>query len=409
MFDVGKRIFLFPLLVLFFFLLIKTGFVQAVTCGSSCNPTDYNCIKNDCEQKKNEAKSTERTLSSQIDQINNQITLTRSQIDLTEQKLDRLNGDIASVSGKIDRISESLDQVSRVLANRIVETYIAGRTEPVVYLLLSVNFSEFFERLDYLRIVQKHDKTLLLQMATAKKNYNDQKDLLEDKKKEVETLNNQLKSYKVQLDRQNKEKQTLLAITQSDEATYQQLLAQAEAQLAAFQGFVSGQGGLTLIDADPGWPKDYYSQRDKRWGGVPIAGPYPSGSNPISIGAAGCLISSVAMTLTHRGNNVTPAVIGSNSSYFYDALFIWSAINSLGFNTPVRTTDRSVVDSILSSGKWAIVGLSYTASTGSTPFHFVVITSKNGDDYNLFDPWRGPNVSFNSNYGSNYITEVISY
>lgn len=191
-------------------------------------------VKVDCYTKKvADTQGQEKTLASEINKINAQIALTTSQIEATEEKLDRLNSDIASVSGKIDRISESLSQVSKVLANRIVETYITGRIDALSYLFLSSNFSDFMGRLDYLRIAQKHDKNLLLQMATTKKNYNDQKDLLSDKKKQVEALNLQLKTYKTQLNRQNQEKQTLLVVTRNNEARYQALLAEAQAELQA--------------------------------------------------------------------------------------------------------------------------------------------------------------------------------
>lgn len=361
------------------------------------------------EKKISATKNQEKTLSSEINLLDEKISLTRSQINLTQQQLGRLTDDISSVSGKIGFIEDSLATTANVLANRIVKTYIAGRTDPMVYLLTAADFSDFWQRLEYLRLVQKHDRQLLLQMAATRKNYHDQKDLLEDKKKQIEKLSAQLKAYKITLDKQNREKQQLLTVTQGNEVMYTNLLAQAKAQLAAFQGFVSGQGGLTLIDADPGWPKDYYSQRDKRWGNVPIAGYYPPGAKIYSIGEAGCLASSVAMVRIHRGNNDTPLTIGTNSNYFFDALFQWDGLRSLGFNTPQRTTDKSVVDNLLNQGKWVIVGLDYGPWTGGNPFHFVVITAKNGGDYNLYDPWRGPNISFNSNYGGNYITEVITY
>ncbi len=186
---------------------------------------------NDLQQKVASSQSQEKSLAVEIDSINNNISLTKLRIESTQEKLDRLNNDIASVSGKIDLIQDSLAQVSKVLANRIVATYVAGRTEPMVYLLLSNNFADFLQRLDYLRIVQKHDKNLMLQMATTKKNYNDQKDLLVDKKTQIETLSLQLKSYKAQLDRQNLEKQTLLDVTKNDEVRYQALLSDAQREL----------------------------------------------------------------------------------------------------------------------------------------------------------------------------------
>lgn len=383
---------------------------DTASCGSSCTPDDYNCKINDCQRKIDQAKDTEKTLSSQIDYLNNQISLTTSQINLTQQKIDQLADDIASVSGKINVVQDQLQHVSEVLVNRIVATYIQGRTDdPMLYLLTSTDFADLFRRMEYLQLVQKHDQSLLVQMATVKKNYNDQKDLFEVRKKEKEVLAAQLKAEQAKLIEQNRSKQLLLQATQNDEAIYQQLLDQAKAQLAAFQGFVTGQGGLTLIDADPNWPKDYFSQRDKRWGNVPIAGFYPSGARIYSIGEAGCLISSVAMVKTHRGDSTNPMAIGTNSPNFFDGFFLWSALTSMGFNTPMRTTDRSAIDNALRQRKWVIVGFSYSSNTSSSPFHFVVITSKNGGDYNLFDPWRGPNVSLNSNYGGNYITEIITY
>lgn len=199
------------------------------SCANLSGQDKVNCYT----QKVADTQGQERTLSSQIAQINKQIATTELQISQTEQKLGRLETDISSVSGKIDRIEESLSHVSTVLANRIVATYIAGRDDPILYLLGASSFDDFWQKLEYLRLAQKHDKDLLLQMAQTRKNYHDQKDLLEDKKKEVETLSLQLKAFKVQLNRQNQEKQTLLEVTRNDEARYQQLLSEAQQELAA--------------------------------------------------------------------------------------------------------------------------------------------------------------------------------
>lgn len=176
-----------------------------------------------------------RTLSAEIGRINDQISLTTLQIKSTEEKLTRLGTDIANVSEKILNIESALNGVSTILINRIVETYKAGRSDQVLYLLSSANFTDFIERMEYLRIVQKHDRELLYEMSATKKNYNDQKQLLEVKKGEVEKLSGDLKSYKVILDVQNAEKQTLLTATRNDEKRYQSLIAQAQAELNAIR------------------------------------------------------------------------------------------------------------------------------------------------------------------------------
>lgn len=188
---------------------------------------------NDLQTKIVTSQSQEKTLSSQITLINNEISLTKLKITQTEDKLNRLTDDINSVSGKIDRIEQSLTQVSTVLVNRIAQTYIAGRQDPMLYLLSATDINEFLQRFEYLRIAQKHDKTLMFQMAATRKNYHDQKDLLQSKKDQVQALSIQLKDYQSQLAVQSQQKQTLLEVTKNDEKRYQQLLAQAKAELSA--------------------------------------------------------------------------------------------------------------------------------------------------------------------------------
>ncbi len=193
--------------------------------------------KIDCYNKKvSETQNQEKTLSSQIDLINNKISLTKSQISVTQDRLDRLTDSISSVSGKIINLEDSLTSVSTVLANRIAQTYMIGRNDPAMYLLSATNFADFWQRFEYLRIVQKHDKELMIQMAASRKNYNDQKSLLEDKKKQVEVLSLQLKNEKTSLDRQNTEKQAFLNVTRNDEARYQQLLTDAQREIEAVRG-----------------------------------------------------------------------------------------------------------------------------------------------------------------------------
>lgn len=213
-------------------------FVPALVAVSIVNAESLDELQkqiNDLQGKIAGAQTQEKTLSSQLALINNEISLTKLKITQTEDKLNRLTSDINSVSEKINRIGDSLNRVSTILANRIAKTYIAGRQDPGLYLLSSTDINEFLKRFEYLRIIQKHDKTLMFQMTATKKNYHDQKDLLEDKKKQIQILSDQLKSYQVQLDNQSKEKQTLLEVTRNDEKRYQQLLSQAQAELNAIR------------------------------------------------------------------------------------------------------------------------------------------------------------------------------
>lgn len=380
------------------------------SCDPSSCPSDpdqglscLNQVTKKCEADIQNAKNQEKTLSSQLSIIDGQTKITKLKIEETNLKIQKLRREIEDLSTRIDRISSTVDTLSQVLLNRIVQTYKYGSLTTIDLLFSSHGFADLVEKLKYIQVAQANDKKVLYQLQATKAAYHDQKQDKQVRQQEAEKLSKDLASYQTQLVEQKKAKDQLLAQTQNSETNYQKMLVQARAQLSAFQGFVRSQGGLTLIAADPSWPAGYFSQRDNRWGSVAI------GTSPYSIGLAGCLVSSVAMTLTHQGNSQTPLTIGTNSSYFFEGDFLWSGLTSLGFNSPSRTTNTLAIDNALNAGKWAIAGISYSQSASSEPFHFVVITSKNGSDYNLFDPWKGPNISFNSNYLGNYITEIITY
>lgn len=197
-------------------------------------PTDISDQRVACLEKNlSESQAQEKTLSSEITLLNNKIELTRSQIDLTQDKIGRLTDNISSISGKITSIEGSLNSVSEILINRIIQTYKTGRDDELLYLLTAPDFDNFVQRFEYLRIVQKKDKTRLIQMAATKKNYDDQKASLESAKKQKEALSSQLKADKARLDRQNTEKTVFLQRTRNDEQRYQALLAEARRELEA--------------------------------------------------------------------------------------------------------------------------------------------------------------------------------
>lgn len=224
------RAFLFCLVLVLSALLVwQTKSVSADECSGLDSQGKIDCYT----RKVADAQGQEKTLSSQISLINNQISLTQSQIAVTQAKIDRLSDSIASASGKISTLEDSLTRVSNIYANRIVKTYVVGTSDPILYLLSSSSFSDFWQRLDYLRMAQKHDGEIMLSMAASRKNYNDQKVVLEDKKRERETVATQLAAQKSKLDRQNSEKQSLLQVTRNDEARYQQLLNEARRELQA--------------------------------------------------------------------------------------------------------------------------------------------------------------------------------
>lgn len=391
-----------------FFLLVCLLISSSIAWGQSTNNsqqvTDLQNKINDLQNKINDLQGQERTLSSQISVMDNQIKLTEYQIQSVEQQISDLTLDIDTASKKIDKLQVTLNDSIQVLLNRIVATYEVGTIQPLQVLLTSTNASNFLSRLNYLKRAQAHDKQLVYETQQAKVDYSNQKNIYQDKKKQVEGLKTQLVAYTDQLDVEKQAKQDLLTQTKGSEANYQSLLAQAKAQLAGFSSFAQSQGGATLLSGQTtcdDWGC-YYNQRDSQWGGSALNG------TQYSLASDGCLVTSMAMVYTHYGHRgVTPQSINSDSWNFasYYPAYLNFTIRADGVTTTRSQigSNISAANSELQSGRPVVVGIKY--GNGD---HFVVLTDYNNGNYLMNDPFtaNGHKIPFTDKYSTNSVYVV---
>lgn len=361
--------------------------------GQSCPP----CTSlEDCQQRIACLTGQKQNLSAQIELITAKIFVTQGKIDATQAKIKQLNTDIASISGKINILEDSLDRISHIFANRVVKAYTTSRVDPLMYLFTADDFSQFWQRLEYLRIIQERDKKMMMDIAASRRNYHDQKELLESKRKQVETLSLQLKNLRADLDKQNKDKKALLSATQAE-------LDKAIAQLAAFQNFVESRGGASLLSNQTkcdDWGC-YYNQRDRQWGAMAL------NRTGYTLADSGCLVSSVAMVATHYGKrHITPVSINSNPDNFavYFPAYLRYTVSASGVIIRREWISRAQMDEELLAGRPVIVGI------GNGPEHFVVLVSGSKGNYKMHDPFieNGKDIPFSSYYSVNNITEINS-
>lgn len=366
---------------------------------------DKNISVADCpsylQKRLSELQGQGKTLSSQISISDNQVKLTEAKIANTEVQIKNLQEDIVITQDKIENSEDDLDKTSNAFIGRAKAVYQVGTINPWEMLLTSNNFDNFFTRLKYLQIVQLYDKKNIYAAEQAKVNYSNQQDILVEKKQQEEELGEKLQAYTDQLNKDKEAKKKLLAETQGSEATYQRLLSQARTQLEGFSNFATTQGGATILSGQTScddWGC-YYNQRDSQWGNQSLNG------TQYTLASDGCLVTSMAMVYTHYGyKNVTPATINGNSSNFasYYPAFLMKRITADG-----KTAERvsADIDSILSSGKPVIIGISYDG--GGLADHFVVFISGSNGDYYMHDPFTpgGKNISFRSRYPSARIVE----
>lgn len=373
------------------------------TPNSSQATTDLQNKIKELQSKVSDLQGQANTLSSQIAVLDNQINLTELRIEANKRQISELTLDIDTASKKIDGLQSSLEDLSQAFIKGTRDTYIAGGTPPLEIFLLSKDAQGLLDNMAKLKIIQEHYRKVILETTVAKNDYENQKDILEDKKVQIESLKKQQEAYSDQLDQQKGDKQKLLAETKGSEATYQQLLAQAKAQLAGFQRFVTGQGGASILSNQTvcdDWGC-YYNQRDGQWGNNSLNG------TKYTLASDGCLVTAMAMVYTHLGKKgVTPQTINSNPSNFasYYPAFLNKTISAEGM-----TTSRvyATIDSELSSGRPVIIGI------GAGPDHFVVFISGSNGDYTMHDPFvpNGNRVKFTDHYSISSINSIerVSY
>lgn len=199
-------------------------------------------VAESCSQEIAKLQEKKRTLREQIQYMDSQIQLTNLKINQTISQIEILEAQIEELSQKISVLDQSLNEVSALFINRVIATYKAGKISFLDLFLSSRSFTDFFRRSKYLRAAQMNDRRLLLTMEEIRLNYNQQKEQKEEKQRELETLKDQLARQKADLDRQKKDKEYLLAVTQNDEKRYQDLMARAQAELEAIQAIIAGKG-----------------------------------------------------------------------------------------------------------------------------------------------------------------------
>ena len=148
-------------------------------------------------------------------------------------------------------------------------------------------------------------------------------------------------------------KDQLLAETNAKESTYEQLLANAEAQIKGFTTFAQEAGGAALVGNQTicdSWGC-YYNQRDSAWGSASLDG------TQYTLADAGCLVASMAMIMTHYGyRTVTPVTINSNSDNFA-AYYPASLLATIVVDGVTVSRKAAAIDATLATGNPVVVGL----------------------------------------------------
>lgn len=197
--------------------------------------TDIGKTIEELQRKITELQGQESSLAKQITLLNSQISLSTLKISATKTAINKLSGEIDELSQQIDELEQLKTKRLELVIHRAPLVYKYHAISSFGRIFLSQNFSDFINRIKYLTRIQEEDTKLYKQLQLTQTNYNERKDEREKKKATQEALKKQLEAETRELERQKKEKQTLLEQTKNSEAVYQKLLAQALAEKLALE------------------------------------------------------------------------------------------------------------------------------------------------------------------------------
>jgi len=180
--------------------------------------------------------STQReSMAAQVVYLTTKIELTISKIAAVLEKVKQLEGEIVELTDKIDKLETSLTKITGIFLDRVVATYKYGSINHLNLLLTSGKFSDILNRYKYVQTVQAHDRRLLFQLQNSKVNFQDQKVLREEKRKELDSAKLQLEKEQANLAVVKKEKELFLETTRNSESRYRQELSAAKREAEGIQ------------------------------------------------------------------------------------------------------------------------------------------------------------------------------
>lgn len=240
--KVMKRIFLFATVVV----LALASVVYINTRPTSADEYDdkIRALQADMSRYQQEAdrlNAEATTLANALAQITNEKNAIQAQVDLSQAQYDKLVIQIKETEKKIEDNQDAL-------GTTITDLYVDDQMTPIEMLASSQNIGEYIDKQEYRESVRD-------ELTSTIKEVKDLKKQLSDQRVEVEKVLVQQKTARDALAAKQAEQSNLLARTQNDEANYQGMIKDSQAQInearatqAAIRARLNSSGGYTLID-----------------------------------------------------------------------------------------------------------------------------------------------------------------
>lgn len=200
---------------------------------SQLNETKKN-IEN-LKEKINDVKEKQENVEKEINNLNNKIESIQKNIQKVNQEIYITKKNIKTLNKEIQELQKQYEEQVDLFNQRIKVLYMNGPSSFIEVLFDSVNFSDFFARMDNIMAVMESDKQLLKEISDKKQNI---KIKIEEVTRTEANLISMQKSYeeqKKELDDISKEQRKLYSKLENDKEYLEKTLKQEEAESKALE------------------------------------------------------------------------------------------------------------------------------------------------------------------------------
>lgn len=187
-------------------------------------------------QKQQEAN----TLKRQIDLLNNQILRLESEIGITENRITTSEIQISDLQDEIFDTSAGIDRQKSAIRETMMYLYERDHISMVAALMSNPSLSDFAQQAQQISTLNEKLNQLLKDLKAQKIKLEEQKVSVQQKKLELEDLNERQAAQRGALQGSKTDKNNLLKVTKGEESKYQQLLNETEKQKAVFFSELAG-------------------------------------------------------------------------------------------------------------------------------------------------------------------------
>jgi len=179
------------------------------------------------------------SLKNQLSLLDNHIAQVELDVETTQEKLDTVKLQLQGLDISIADKGKTIERQKAILAELLRNLQQEQDKSYVEIMAGYENFSDFFDRVQYLNKVQQNLGVSARNLRLAKEDLQDKHQQAEERQRAYNELQAELKEKKADLQGQSQNKQNLLVQTQSSELKYKALVSSLKTQYQQTEGEIS--------------------------------------------------------------------------------------------------------------------------------------------------------------------------